>query len=270
MRQLIYFIRKYKYFLLFVCLELIALALTINNHQFHKSKFISSANTLTGGIYQKTANLKDYFHLKEQNTILVNENNQLKNRLEKLLSKEKQQPDVFIDDSLQYHQKYSYTTAKIIKNDYHSPFNYLTINKGKKQGVTKEMGVMNHQGIIGIIDASSNNYSRVMSILNKESKINARLKNSHHFGTLIWDGNDYNKVQLIDVPRQAVIKIGDTVITGGKSTIFPEGTLIGKVIHTQNGIIDIQLFNDMSNLGYVYVINSFDKKEIKQLENFHE
>jgi len=270
MYQLIYFIQKYKYFLFFVCLELIALAFIINNHQFHKSKFISSANAITGGLYEETSRLTDYFHLKEQNSYLVDENHQLKNQLEKLLSKKESTPIFTVDDSLQYHQKYTYIPAKIIKNNFSTPYNFLTINKGKEQGVYKEMAVINNKGIVGITDAASKNYSRVLSILNKNSKINARLKKSFHFGTLIWDGKDYNIVQLIDVPRQAVVKKGDTIITGGKSTIFPEGILIGTVINSRKdkeNSINIRLFNDMSNLGYVYVVTSLDKKELRNLEN---
>jgi len=268
MQAFFYFLQKYKYFIFFVCLELIALALIINNHQFHKSKFISSTNTITGSFLEKKAELNSYLHLKKENISLVEENTRLKNQLESL--KRINLQDSIVNDSLVYHQKYTFTSAKIINNNIHTPFNFLTINKGKKQGVFKEMAVVNGKGIIGITDVSSSNYSRVLSILNKNSKINARLKNSFYFGTLIWNGKDYNIVQLIDVPRQALLKKGDTIITGGKSTIFPEGILIGSIISIsqgKNNSIDIRLFNDMSNLGYIYIIKNLHKEELKELEN---
>jgi rod shape-determining protein MreC len=108
-------------------------------------------------------------------------------------------------------------------------------------------------------------------ILNSNSKINARLKNSFHFGTLLWNGKDYNIVQLEDIPRQATVQIGDTIVTGGRSTIFPEGILIGTIKNsdTKNSLrsIDIQLFNDMSNISHVYIVKSLDKTEINTLEN---
>ncbi|CAI8397736.1 MAG: Uncharacterised protein [Flavobacterium sp. SCGC AAA160-P02] len=118
----------------------------------------------------------------------------------------------------------------------------------------------------------STNYSRVQSILNKNSKINAKLKNSNHFGSLEWNGLDYNIVQLLDIPRQAIIEMGDTIITGGRSSIFPEGLLIGKVINIEQRssikrLVNIELFNDMSNLKNIYVIKNFDKEEIRELEN---
>ena len=271
MQQLIYFFQKYKYFLFFLLLEFIALLLIINNTNFHKSKFISSANEITGGLYEKAAQFSDYFSIKTHNEALILENTKLKNQLEFLNSAKDSLIDYTVIDSLKFNQKHIYTSAKIIKNTYHKKNNYITINIGNKQGVYKEMAVVNNKGIIGITDQTSTNYARVQSILNSNSKINARLKNSFHFGTLTWSGNDYNVVQLIDIPRQAIVQIGDTIITGGKSTIFPEGILIGliKKINRSNSTstLEIQLFNDMSNLSNAYVIKSLEKTEIKSLEN---
>lgn len=271
MQQLIYFFQKYKYFLFFLLLQFVALFFTINNNSFHKSKFISSANTVTGGLYDKSSQISNYFNLKTQNEDLILENKNLKNLLEKFTSNLDSVVPISIIDTVQYNQKYTYTTAKIIANNYHSYNNFITINRGSLQGVKKEMAVVNNKGIIGITDDSSNSYARVQSILNSNSKINARLKNSSHFGTLIWNGKDYNTVQLEDLPRQALIKLGDTIITGGKSTIFPEGILVGtiKKINSQNNniSIDIQLFNDMGAIRNVYVITHLDKQEINSLNN---
>ncbi|WKD84984.1 Cell shape-determining protein MreC [Polaribacter huanghezhanensis] len=252
-------------------LELIAVFFTINNNDFQKSKFISSANEITGGFYEKTSQISNYFNLKNQNDELMLENNNLKNLVEKYTSKADSTVFISVIDSTKYHQKYTYTAAKTYRNNYHNPNNILLINKGKDQGVYKEMAVVNSKGIIGITDKVSANYARVQSILNSNSKINAKLKNSFHFGTLVWNGQDYNIVQLEDLPRQANVKVGDTIITGGKSTIFPEGILIGTVqkinAQSNNNSIDIKLFNDMSNIGYVYVVTALDKKEINTLIN---
>ena len=134
------------------------------------------------------------------------------------------------------------------------------------------MAAFNSKGIIGITENTSTNYTRIQSILNRDSRINARLKNTNYFGTLSWDGKDYKTVQLYDIPRQAPLKIGDTIETDGKSTIFPEGILIGTISKINNGNtadnkVDVTLFNDMSNLGYIYIVKNFDKIEIKNLEN---
>jgi len=272
MQQLFFFIQKYKFFLYFLLLQVIALILTINNHSFHKSKFISSANTITGSIYNKTSTFSEYLTLKTENELLSEENVALKNKLDKLLVKIDNLNSSVIEDTLAYNQKYNYINGKIIANEYSKANNFLTLNRGIKHGASSEMAVINSKGIVGITDYASNSYARVQSILNRNSKINARFKNSTYFGTLEWDAKDYTIVQLKDIPRQASYSIGDTIITGGKSTIFPEGIPIGTVLEKNNAtstinIINVKLFNDMSNLGNIQIIKNFDKIEIKKLEN---
>ncbi len=269
MYQLIYFIKKYSHFLYFVLLQCIAFALTISNYNFHKSKFVSSANYFTGSVFEMSSSAYQYFNLKSENQRLSHENNALRNQLARLTSINK--PDNKSLDTI-YSQKFSYLNGRIIKNNYRNPINFITIAIGQKKGVTKEMGVINDKGIIGIVDDVSSNYARVQSILNRNSKINVRFKNNFYFGTLTWNGEDYNVVQLTDIPRQALFKKGDTIITGGKSVIFPEGIPVGTVMEvpkklTASNTLNIKLFNDMSNLNYVYVIKSFDKKEVELLEN---
>ena len=270
MQQILFFFQKFKYFLFFLFLEFIALSFTFNNLNFHKSKFVNSANSISGGIYTILANSSEYLELKKLNEQLSEENTRLKNLFahNKLFSTE----DSIVIDTTKYYQKYTYTQAKIIKNSYSKPFNFLTIDGGRNQGIDKEMAVVNSKGIIGITDQTQNLYTRVQSILNKNSRINARLKNSNYYGTLNWNGKDYRTVQLSDLPRQAPLKIGDTIETDGKSTIFPEGILIGTIskVNTGNTVdnkVDIKLFNDMSNLRYIYVIKNLHKEEIQSLEN---
>jgi len=271
MQQLIYFIRKFKYFLLFILLETIAFIFIIQHHSFHKSKFINSANAITGGIYNSVNSVNDFFYLKSENHRLIKENTLLRNLLNK--SELKLNKDTFIlNDSAKYGQKYKYSFGKIINNNYTKRNNTLTLNKGTNQGMTADLGVINSKGIIGVTKSTSNNYTTVLSILNKNSNINVRLKNSNHYGTLVWNGKDYNILQLIDIPRQAQIKIGDTIITGGKSAIFPEGIKIGavknfKFENNQYKNIDIVLFNDMSSIGYVQIIKNLERIEQQNLES---
>lgn len=271
MQQLIYFLQKYKYFLYFLLLQFIAIILIFNNHSYHRSKFVSSTNAISGSYYTKKTNLSNYFLLKEDNLKLIEENTKLKNELEAIRSQNDTVIETNIIDSVKYHQKYVYINGNIIKNEYRNPYNILTVKPGSKQGVTKEMGVINHKGIIGITDNVSNNYARVKSILNKDVTINARFKHSAHYGYLKWDGNNYNTIQLTDIPREATYKIGDTIITDGKSAIFPEGILIGTVYKlpkelTASNSIDVKLFNDMTNINHIYVIKNLHKFEIKKLE----
>ncbi|CAL2079603.1 rod shape-determining protein MreC [Tenacibaculum sp. 190524A02b] len=275
MQQLIYFLQKYKYLLYFLLLEIIAVALIINNHSFHKSKFISSANAISGGLFKKVNSIREYTSLKKENNLLLEENKKLKNQLEELRVKNDTVSDFVEVDSLKYHQKYFYIDGKVIDNNYHLTYNFLTINRGKKHNISPEMAVVNSKGIIGITEEVSENYARVQSILNKDSKVNARFKNNPHYGSLEWNGKDYNVVQLTDIPRQARFQVGDTIITDGKSAIFPEGIPVGVVKNipqkiTAKNTIDIQLFNDMSSIGSIYIIKNFHKSEIKALNNQNE
>lgn len=270
MRQIIYFIKKFRYFLLFIVLEIFAFIFIIQDHSYHQSKFVNSANSVTGGIYNKVNSINEFFHLKIDNQILSEENVRLKNLLEAKENKFVLDSFTVIDTS-QYFQKYEYSVAKIINNNYTKRNNFLTLNKGAKNGLTQDLGVINSKGIIGVIKNVSSNYATVLSILNSNSKINVRLKNSNHFGTLVWDGKNYNIMQVIDIPRQAVVKAGDTIVSGGKSAIFPEGIEIGvvrdfKYEHNKYQIINILLFNDMSAIGEVQIVKNLHKKEQFTLE----
>jgi rod shape-determining protein MreC len=270
MQQIISFLDKNKLFILFLLLEVFAVIFTIQSHSFHKSKFVNSANFLSGGIYNKINSFKELLYLKKENEHLNEENVYLKNLLG-LEDTEVVQHDLTVVDTLKYKQKYSYTAAKVINNNYRKNNNYLTINKGSNQGLGSDQGVINSKGIVGITKSVSGNYATVLSILNVNSRINAKLLNSDHYGSLSWDNLDYNIVQLLDLPIQADIYRGDTVVTGGKSTIFPEGIPIGtikdfKTLNNNYEYINILLFNDMSSIGNIQVIKNFDKTEIQTLE----
>ncbi|MBI9041910.1 rod shape-determining protein MreC [Lutibacter sp.] len=270
MQHLIYFIRKYRYFLLFILLEILAFYLTIQHHSYHQSKFVNSANFVTGGLYNKVSSINEYFHLKTENQLLNEENARLKNQLDRVQIISNDSVYNVLDTTYNI-QKYEYLVAKIINNNYSKRNNYLTINKGSDTNISPELGVINSKGVIGVVKNVSSNFATVLSILNSNSKINVRLKNSSHFGSLIWNGDDYAFVQIIDFPRQAKLKKGDTIITGGKSAIFPEGISIGTIENIiiknhQYHQIDVKLFNDMSSIGQVQIIKNLQKEEQKALE----
>jgi len=138
------------------------------------------------------------------------------------------------------------------------------------------LGVVSSLGVIGIIDKTSTKYSRVLSILNSNSRVNAQLKNTNHFGTLKWNGQSPKNAQLTDIQGLANISIGDTIVTSGNSIIFPKGILIGaitsfKLIETEDVYnINVELFNDMTNMGHVHVINNKDSNEILSLNELNE
>jgi rod shape-determining protein MreC len=268
MQQIFNFIFKNSNRILFLLLLGISLTLTIQSHSFHRSKIISSANFLSGGVYEKVNNINEYLNLKTQNDALALENAKLKS----ILFNKKDTTAIKKLDSLKGVKPSDIIVSKVIHNSYNSHENYLTLNSGELQGVKPDMGVINDLGIVGIIDNTSPRYSTVVSILNTKSQINAKIKKSNHFGSLIWDGKNTGFVQLIDVPRLAAIRKGDTIVTGGQSVIFPENINIGTIDkieiddQTHYYTIKVKLFNDMTNLGHVYIIKSKDREELINLE----
>ncbi len=268
MQFILHLIQKHRTFLLFLVLELFALLLTLQYQSYQKSKFINSANFLSGGIYNNVTSFRDYLHLKEENEILLQQNSNLKNQL----LKRSYHPAVF-KDSLhsKFAQKFKYTPARIINNDFHKRNNFLTLNVGSKDSVGPDMAVLNAKGIIGITANTSANYSTAISALNTRFKVNARLKNNDYFGTVSWNGKSPEEAQLIDIPRQALLIVGDTIVTGGRSSIFPEGILIGSIatISYENNRfkeVNIKLFNDIRNVTNVFVVKNLERNEIKELE----
>lgn len=266
MQQIINFVIRNKNFLLFLLLFAVAVGLTIQSHSYHKSQFINSANRLTGGTYGVFSSVGKYFGLKSVNDRLVKENEMLRRQL--LNTK-------IEDDSinLQIDSSYSVTSAHVIKNSYSRNYNFITIDAGERDSIKSDFGVITDKGIVGIVDQTSYKYSRVISILNKNSKINAQLKSSNHFGSLEWDGASPNVVQLVDISKFANVAINDTIVTGGMSAIFPKDIGIGVVTDIKDDIggdtyiLQVKLFNDMTDIGFVYVISNNDKAELQALES---
>lgn len=268
MQQIFIFIIKNSTRLLFLLLLVISLLLTIQSHSYHRSKVINSANFITGGVYERINSVNEYLNLKSENEGLANENARLKS----LLYNRKDTSKVIDKALLSNFGNYKVIQSKIINNNYNVYENFLTINSGTAKGVKPDMGVVNSKGIIGIVENTSKNYATVISILNIKSQINAKIKKTNHFGTLTWNGKNTGYVQLIDVPRLASVKKGDTIVTGAQSVIFPENVNIGTIhkIYTDDKTnyftIDVKLFNDMTSLGHVYIIENKDRKEILELE----
>ncbi|MFC6097059.1 rod shape-determining protein MreC [Flavobacterium qiangtangense] len=268
MQQILNFIFKNSNKLLFLLLLGISLVLTIQSHSYHRSEVVTSANFISGGVYEKIHNVQEYLNLKTQNEQLAKENAILK----KLLYNAKDSTAIVVRDSLKGYRGMNTIISKVIKNSYNVKENYLTLNSGTKAGVKPDMGVVNALGIVGIVEHTSTNYATVISVLNVKSQINAKIKKSNHFGTLRWDGKNTGFVQLIDVPRLANVRKGDTIVTGNESVTFPPNVGIGVIdkIYTDKETnyftLNVRLFNDMTNLGHVYVIENYEKKEIEELE----
>lgn len=268
MQQIFNFIFKNSILLLFLLLLGISLSLTIQSHSYHRSKAVSSANAMSGYVYEQVNNVEEYLSLKEQNEALAGENARLKKMLFNTQDTANL-PPVTLPDVM---GNYAVIQSKVIRNSYGTQENYYTINTGHNKGVKPDMGVVSSLGVVGIIENTSANYATVISILNRKFRLDAKIKKNNHFGTLTWNGKNTGFAQLIDVPRLASVRKGDTIVTGAESRIFPENIPIGTIEKvyidkkTNYFTLDVRLFNDMTSLGHVYIIENKDRDEIIKLE----
>ncbi|MES2487184.1 MAG: rod shape-determining protein MreC [Bacteroidota bacterium] len=268
MQQIINFLYKNSIFLLFLLLLGISLTFTIQSHSYHRSRAVTSANAVSGYVYEQINNVESYFSLREQNEALAYQNARLQSLLYNTQDTANR-PPVNIDAAF---TDYKVIQSKVIANAYSRQENYFTIKSGYKAGVRKDMGVVSSLGVVGYIEQTSENYSTVISVLNKKFRLGAKIKKNNHFGTLTWNGQNAGYAQLTDVPRLATVNIGDTIVTGAESTIFPENIPIG-TIHkvyqdkvTNYFTLDVRLFNDMTSLNYVYIVENKHREEIIQLQ----
>jgi len=268
MQQIFNFLYKNSIFLLFLLLLGISLTFTIQSHSYHRSRAVTSANAVSGYVYEQINNVEAYFSLRQQNEALAYENARLQSLLYNTQDSTNR-PPVKIDAAF---ADYKVIQTKVIANAYNKQENYPTINSGYKDGVRKDMGVVSSLGVVGYIEQTSDNYATIISVLNKKFRLGAKIKKNNHFGTLTWNGKNTGYAQLTDVPRLATVTVGDTIVTGAESTIFPENIPIGTVYKiykdkvTNYFTLDIRLFNDMTSLNYVYVVENKHRDEIIKLQ----
>lgn len=270
MQQIINFVIRNKTFLLFLLLFGLSLFFTIQSHEYHKSKFINSANIVTGGMYETRHGIGQYLNLKEQNAALIEENRKLRTIV---FNMDLDTLRISKVDSTLLGDHYRFTTADVFKNSYNLTNNYLTINKGSSDGIQQDYGVITSKGIVGIVENTSKNYATVLSVLSKNISINAQLKKTNNIGSLVWNGQSSEFVQLTDISKFAPVAVGDTIMTGGQSAIFPKGIMVGTIkdfsldIGGDTYTINVRLFNDMTNIGHVYIIENLNATEIKSLQS---
>jgi len=264
MQQILRFFIQNKVGILFLMLFTISLGLTIQSHSYHNNKWVSSTSLVSSFFYNIRYDVTSYFNLKKDNEALLQQNTLLQQRLIGI-------NDTLINKVAENNKTYKIIPAHIISNSYQRNDNFVLLDKGKNDGVYEGYGVSLPNGIMGVVEKSSDNYSRVISILNTNLSINAKLKNTNQFGSLKWDALNYNEMNLEDVPRSANFKVGDTVVTGSNSLIFPEGLPIGVVksfdLKGNSGYYNIKtnLFADMTNLNQAYIIIPENIKEAQQL-----
>lgn len=259
-------------FVFFIFLQLIALVLIFSRNSMQQSWLAGQTAAFNSWVSGYIDEGTSYLKLKQINDQLVAQNKLL---MEQVYGKNSGIP-IFrkVHDTIGGGQIYTFVDGEIVFNSINRKDNYFTINRGKRDGVLPQMGVMAPNGIAGIVINSTDSYALVQSVLSlNKIKINASLKKSGYFGTLTWRGDDSRIMHLADVPKYVPLQIGDTVVTDGKSAIFPQGITIGKVsgyeVDSKTGFWDIsvELTERMGNLSKIYVVKNLKKAEVKKIQD---
>ncbi|NJK96183.1 MAG: rod shape-determining protein MreC [Bacteroidales bacterium] len=269
MRNLLKILYTYHFLLLFIALEVISVIMIVQNNNYHSAAYASKAKAISGSIYATINEFKEYLSLKDANKALARENALLRNYLKSSYGTF-DTTRIILHDSI-YKQLYRFQEAKVVNNTVNKQYNYITINKGSRHGIQPDMAVIGPNGVVGKINGVSENFSNILSVINVESKISAKLKKDNNLGSARWEGKDFEHCTLFEIPQHVNVQKGDTVVTTG-FTSFPEGIIIGTVagFTTKDGNfyeIDVKLSTDFNSLSYVSVVEYLMKDEVVKLEN---
>ncbi len=262
-------LRKLLVLLLFLVLQAGAIVMIVNNSYFQQNAILNFIRARQIRWWEKQSSWVAFTNLKETNRQLALENNRLLNEVARLtdpLTGKSVQPK----DSVALRDSFSYIPARVIKNSVNRQHNFLVIDKGSQDGLEQDMGVISSRGIIGVVSHVSERYAMIISLLNTQQRFTAELKKSGTFGTLRWDGADYRRVFLSEIPQHIEISVGDTVVSSVFSLVFPPGIPIGfvKSGSLKRGTfleLEVELFEDFKSLHYVNVVSHDGAGEIRQL-----
>lgn len=270
MDSLLRFLKNIHFQLIFIALEVIALILAIGGDAKRNSVFCTSANFVTGRIYDLAWNYVSYFNLREENAMLM----------EQLSNIRRKNSMFYVSDTAKFQTqtdslgklKYRFITASVLKNSINSKNNFMTLDVGKAEGVHPDMAVVSASGAVGIVVNTSEHFSLAISLLNNKVGISAKLKNSNFYGKLNWTGEDYHTAILHEIPNHVILNVGDTVVTSGYSAIFPPGIPVGVIDSFERNSDDnfysikVKFTTDLKCLANVFVIENLMQDEQYQLE----
>lgn len=246
--------------------------LLFSYNTYHSSIYFSSANSITSSFYGISSDFTGYFGLKKINKSLEENNARLENEVLNLRQQLAEYKTLLADTlSLPNSNRYDYTSATVINNNVRHPNNYFSINRGSEDGIKVGQGVVDHNGVVGIVNATGKHTARVISVLNQEQRFSVKLKDTGYIGSLIWKGDDPSIAYMEEVPRHTLFHIGDTVVTSGYSLSFPENIPVGTVMNRIKGyddnfyILKLRLTPDFKNLSAVRVIKDNFKESLDEL-----
>ncbi len=266
MRSPLSSVDRYAPILLFIFIEIICFIIIVSFNQRQNEIFIHSASLVSGSLLKRTSQLKDLASLQSNNQELLSENARL---VTDLINNPPKSYVAEVDTS---RIKYEVIPSRVISNSLASVRNYITLDKGMIDGINGTYGVICNEGVIGILNRSTQHFSSVMSLLNVDMRISASIEGLDYFGSVSWNGYRYDQLQLTGIPTHAPVKVGDQVITNGYSTLFPHGIDLGTIENIKIGydgaFFDIG-FKPAVNLGaiqYAYVIKHEFGTELDSLQ----
>ncbi|TCO10744.1 rod shape-determining protein MreC [Natronoflexus pectinivorans] len=269
MINFIRFIIRYHFFFLFLLFEVVCFYMLVSYNHHHRETFLNSSNKIAASILTVSGSFTEYFSLKRSNEELARENAYLRAMLPENLRETAAQP---LNENERDSVNYIYYPAGVVHNSVNKLQNFITINRGARDGIEPEMGVISARGVVGVVRHVSKNYSTVLSLLNTQVRVSAKLRDSDFFGSIAWDGNSVAHAILSDIPAHASISIGEAVVTSGYSAIFPEGVLLGTIDDFEllpgEGFyrIRVKLSVDFRRLTHVEVIEKITSEERLELE----
>ena len=270
MRNLLEFLAKYNHWFVFLILEVVSMVLLFQYNSYQGSAWFSSANAVTGKLYEWDANVETFFSLTKVNQELTQRNAYLEQEVQKLsdsLVSVTKDSSIYHRDQFALLRNYRLIPAKVVANSIDNPGNLMTIDKGSADGIRKDMGVISGTGVVGIVYLVAEHYAIVIPVLNTKSNISCMIQNRGYFGYLRWKGGVSDLAYLEEVPRHAHFKLGDYVVTSGYSAVFPPGVRVGRILHVFNSAdglsyrVQLRLSTDFARLRDVCVIDDTAMKE---------
>lgn len=272
MRNLLEFLAKYNHWFVFLILEVVSMVLLFQYNSYQGSAWFSSANAVTGKLYEWDANVETFFSLTKVNQELTQRNAYLEQEVQKLsdsLVSVTKDSSIYHRDQFALLRNYRLIPAKVVANSVDKPGNLMTIDKGSADGIHKDMGVISGTGVVGIVYLVAEHYAIVIPVLNTKSNISCMIQNRGYFGYLRWKGGVSDLAYLEEVPRHAHFKLGDYVVTSGYSAVFPPGVRVGRILHVFNSAdglsyrVQLRLSTDFARLRDVCVIDDAMKERLE-------
>lgn len=275
MRNLLNFFIRYGAWFLFVFYAAISCFLLFQRNPFQHHVYLTSANAVVSGVYDVAANVTGYINLRDINADLQRRTADLESEVIALREHNRALRQQLLQDSLRTTDslgRFRFILATVVNNSVVNPYNYITVNKGRLDSIQPEMGVMDQNGVVGVVNTVSDHHARIISLLNPNFRLSCKLRGNDAFGSLVWDGKSPYEAILEELPKQVRFHKGDTIITSGYSAVFPEGIPVGTIMGSTRGEDDnfntlrIKLLTDFSTLSTVKVISNRDIADIRQAE----